>query len=142
MVVDHASGSAPAPDGRFARALDAAGVNTRALPETWRTGAVRRARRYAARMAVGGRAWAGGPSFQGITENVSRTGVLFRTDTSPPPPVGTTLDLTLDLPRPTRDGLPPVVTLRGDVVRVTLDTDFGEMLPAVAVAVEWRDGDW
>ena len=125
-------------DGLFAHALVEAGVRTRALAEEGRPVPQPRARRFAARVSLhyrvrGASAWS-----QGITDNVSRTGVFFRTDAPRLPQPGAELELVLDTPMPSPQRRPDVVNARGAVVRVTHDPRLPEMLPGVAVAVEWR----
>ncbi len=125
-------------DGLFAHALIEAGVRTRALAEEGRPVPQPRARRFAARVSLryrirGAAAWS-----PGITDNVSRTGVFFRTDAPCLPQPGAELELVLNTPTPSRPGRPDVVTAWGAVVRVTYDPTLPEMLPGVAVAVEWR----
>ncbi len=138
MSIHHLTPVDSAHDGKFAHALIAAGVRTRALAEEERPVPQPRARRFAARVSLryrvrGASAWS-----PGITDNVSRTGVLFRTDAPRLPQPGAELELVLETPTPSPPGRPDVVTARGAVVRVTHDPRLPEMLPGVAVAVEWR----
>ena len=71
--------------------------------------------------------------FEACTENVSRSGVLFRTDSIFEPM--TTLDLKLELP-PVKNngGTHAEIVCKGEVVRVERHYTVGDS-PAIAVAI-------
>ena len=125
-------------DGQFARTLIATGVRTRAITDDGPPAPLPRARRFAARVSLRYRVRGAPDWVQGITDNLSRTGVLFRTDAPRLPQPGAVLELVLETPAPARPEQRDAVTARGAVVRVTHDPTLPEMLPGVAVAVEWR----
>jgi hypothetical protein len=75
-----------------------------------------------------------------LTENVSRTGLLFRTDSYPLPATGTARDVVLDLSSRAPLGLHDHLEARGTVARLTDDPKFLELLPGIAVSLAWRDG--
>ena len=127
-----------AQDGQFADALLSSGVKTRALREEWLPSAHPRARRYAARMILRYRALGQAQWFQGVTEDLSRTGLLFRSGSDSLPLRGTELELILEVARRTLQGLPARVEARGKVTRVTWDVRLPEMLPGVAVTLKWH----
>jgi hypothetical protein len=66
------------------------------------------------------------------TENVSRSGVLFRTDSTFKPT--TNVEVTLKLPPTRGDGAHAWVVCKGEVVRVD-QTHNGEIAPTLAVAI-------
>ena len=136
MSIYHLSPVDSAQDGQFAHALTAAGVHTRALVEDGRPAPQPRARRFAAWVLLRYRVRGAAEWLQGVTDNVSRTGVLFRTDAARLPQPGTELELVLETLAPHPSERPDVATARGAVVRVTYDPTLPEMLPGVAV--EWR----
>jgi hypothetical protein len=71
--------------------------------------------------------------FVACTENVSRSGVLFRTDCVFEPM--TTLDLRLELPPLNNNGgTHAEIVCKGEVVRVERDYPVGDS-PAIAVAI-------
>ncbi len=70
--------------------------------------------------------------FEAWTENVSRTGVLFRTLSAIEPK--TTLDVRLEFPPVSRDGVHAEVACKGEVVRVE-PAYGGGISPAIAIAI-------
>lgn len=136
MSIHHRSPVDPTQDGQFAHVLLGSGAHTRALVGDARPAPQPRARRFAARLSLRFRVRGAPEWLPGITDNVSRTGVLFRTDAPHLPRPGTALELVLEAPKPASPGRSSVVTARGAVVRVTHDPTLPEMLPGVAV--EWR----
>ena len=86
------------PVSPFAQTLGNARVATRALPEEWRAAAVPRAPRFSARLVVWCRLSGDAQWHQGVTENLSSTGVLFRTDLPTPLQPRTLLEIALEIP--------------------------------------------
>jgi|SRR5208283_3812981 len=70
--------------------------------------------------------------FEAQTENVSRSGVLFRALSTFKPK--TTLDVRLEFPPINRDGVHGEVACKGEVVRVEPAYDGG-IFPAIAIAM-------
>ena len=138
MSIHHRSLVDSTQDGQFAHALLGSGVHTRALVEDARPAPQPRAPRFAARVSLRYRVRGVPDWVPGITDNVSRTGVLFRTDAPRLPQPGTVVELVLETLMPASRGRSSVVNARGVVVRVTYDPTLPEMLPGVAVAVGWR----
>lgn len=108
-------------------------VVTRPLPEEWRAAAVPRAPRFSARLVVWCRVCEDPQWYQGLTENVSRTGVLFRVDFPVPPQAGALLEIALEIPAMHAQDPPIEFRSLAEVVRV--EQDLPEMLPKVAVAL-------
>lgn len=91
-----------------------------------------RAVRFPVRMPVRYRLPRNPQWFEASTENVSRTGVLFRSDCDLKP--ATMVDVTLQVPLVNRDGDHAEVVCKCKVVR-TEEPCNGSISPAVAVAI-------
>ena len=92
-----------------------------------------RALRFQARLTTSYRTRGSFDWHDGVTENFSRSGVLFRSIYSPEPK--TPIDLFLALPTGTTEGLVPGLRCQGEIVRVQPPETAG-MLPLVAAAVD------
>jgi hypothetical protein len=92
-----------------------------------------RARRFPIHVPIRYRLPRSGDWFEACTENVSRSGVLFRTDSVFEPM--TTLDLRLELPAvPNNGGTHAEIVCKGEVVRVERQYPVGDS-SAIAVAI-------
>ncbi len=92
-----------------------------------------RALRFRARLTMRYRTPRSSNWHDGVTENLSRSGVLFRSICPQEPK--TPIDMFLTLPTGVAEGLAPRVRCQGDIVRVQPPETAG-MLPGLAAAVE------
>lgn len=92
-----------------------------------------RAERYPIRMSVRYREPRGRVWFEGKTENISRSGVLFRTKSVLSP--RTTLEMRLVLPAFIKDEVPCEIHCKGVVVRTEQSSIRGAP-PALAVTIQ------
>jgi hypothetical protein len=101
------------------------------------TTALERAPRFPIRAALRYR-WPGERRWhQGLTENVSRSGVLFRTNNLMP--VHTPIEMLLNLPLALGGGEPTKIFCRGRVVRIeATDTDATQPASIAATIVDYR----
>lgn len=124
----------------FALTLRNARVMTRPLPDEWRACAIPRAPRFSARLVVWCRFPGEGQWHQGVTENISSTGILFRTELPVPLQPKTVLEIALEIPSQRAQDAPIEFRSHAEVVRV--ERDLPEMLPRVAVALRVPVDPW
>ena len=122
----------------FAAILDSPAIAARKIVDTCPRGGVARAMRYQARLPIVFRRVDEPDWYSGTTENVSRSGILFRLHERPATLAldsgPTLLDLALHLPDRT-DTAAPLVRCHATVVRLR-SLDAGRTQPAVAVTVD------
>jgi len=92
-----------------------------------------RAERFAIRLPVRYREPHSSGWFEGETENISGSGVLFRTESLLSPK--TTVEMRLALPVALKDEAPCEIVCKGIIVRLE-QSDIRGMQPALAVAIQ------
>jgi hypothetical protein len=92
-----------------------------------------RAERYAIHLPVRYREPRSPGWFEGETENISGSGVLFRTECLLSPK--TTVEMRLALPVAIKDEAPCEIVCKGVIVRME-QSDIGGVPPALAVAIQ------
>jgi len=93
---------------------------------------IRRAQRFVVQLPIRYRKIGGGNWFEGKTENISRSGILFRADRVLEP--RTAIQMSFTLPVSIKDDGPGEVLCRGSVVRTV--AAGGTNRPCVAVSIQ------